>query len=274
MSPVISTVIITATIVVLVLVTVVFANNFLSAKIAESDFNAAKQFMQTVGRQIDDVAWRIGQTETARYTSRDGDVNFLATALTYTIEIKTTENPNWQTLSMNSTGIIFFKMPISKYSITNNYYELIWPTHILNLTLKGSAAPSSKVFTVEKLAMTDGSFIRVVATPMVRIVNSTITTGTNSTFYFKLYLPLLSLQSAPKKWQSVTLTGNSVSVKAKNHITSIKITVTFPQMASGYDNTFFYFPTVTEIINTPTGYDDYVIEFYTGSVGVKLGAYV
>jgi len=273
-SPVISTVIITATIVVLVLVAAVFANNFLSARMAESDFNAAKQFMKTMGLQIDDVAWRIGQTETIRYTSRDGDVNFLNATLNYKIEINT--GSGFTLFSANDTGIIFFKMPVSKYTVSNNYYELIWPAQISNIMLKGSSAPVSKVFAVEKLQnMSDGSYIRVVTAPMIRQINSTITTATNSTFYFKLYLPLLSLESAPKKSQSVTLTGNSILVKTKNHITSIKVTVSFPKSGLGYDNAFFNFPSsLQETINTPPGYDDCVIELYTGAVSVELGAHV
>jgi hypothetical protein len=273
-SPVISTVIITGAIIVLVTVAVVFANNFLSARMAEGDFNAAKQFMKTLGLQIDDVAWRIGQTETIRYTSRDGEVTFVNTTLTYKIEIKTVENPSFTVFSENSTGIVFFRMPVSKYSVSNNYYELIWPSSISNLTLKGSSVPVAKEFAVEKLSMYDGSYIRVVTAPMIRLVNSTITTATNSTFYFKLYLPLISLASAPKKSQSVTLTGESITAKTKNHITAIRITVSFPKASLGFDSTFYNFPTLQETINAPSGYNDCVIEFYTGVVSTSLGAYV
>jgi hypothetical protein len=278
-SPVISTVIITATIIALVMVAVVFANNFLSARLAESDFSAAKQFMQTVGMQIDDVAWRIGQTETIRYSSRYGDINVLSNvSLMYTISITTLENPIPYVFYTNTTQFVFFNMPISQYSVTNNYYEQIWPSQVSSLTLKGSSASTSRVFAIEKLPMPDGNYVRVVTAPTIRLVNSTIETANNSTFYFKLYLPLLSLESAPKKSQSVTLTGDSISIKTQNHIKSISITVSFPQAGSGWDNTFFHFPTVggivKEDINAPSGYTDCVIELYAGAVSVSLGAHV
>jgi len=66
----------TGTVVALISVALVFANNLLSVRMAESEFNSAIQVMQTVGLQIDDVAWVIGRTETARYSSRYGDVGF------------------------------------------------------------------------------------------------------------------------------------------------------------------------------------------------------
>jgi hypothetical protein len=276
---VISTVIITGTIIALVTVAIVFANNFLSARMAESDFNAAKQFMQTLGLQIDDVAWRIGQTETLRYSSRYGDINVLNVNLTYTIEIKTLENPNFYAFYTGNTKFVFFSMPISKYTISNNYYEQIWPSQVSSLTLKGSSAPTSRVFAIQKTSMSDGNYIRVVTAPVIRLINSTIVTATNSTFYFKLYLPLLSNGTAPKKSQSITLTGDSVSVKTQNHITGIRITVDFPQSAAGFNNSFFHFPTVQEVINSPSGYPqlpskDCVIELYTGAVDVSLGVHV
>lgn len=279
-SPVISTVIITATIVALVTVVMVFANNFLSARLAESDFNAAKQFMQTVGLQIDDVAWRIGQTETIRYSSRYGDINVLNVNLTYTIEIQTQESyPNYYTFYTNNTKFVFFNMPISQYTVSNGYFEQIWPSKVSSLTLKGSSASTSRVFAVEKLPMSDGNYVRVVTTPVIRLVNSMINiTTTNSTSYFKLYLPLLFNGTSPKKSQSVTLTGDSISVKTQNHIKSIRVTVSFPQAASGWGNTFFNFPTLQEVINAPSGYPsgnkDCVIELYSGVVSVSLGAHV
>lgn len=279
-SPVISTVIITGTIIALVTVAVVFANNFLSARLAESDFSVAKQFMQTLGLQIDDVAWRMGQTETIRYSSRYGDVNILQNVkLNYTIEIKTLESPStYQVYYSNKTRFVSFNMPVSQYTVSNNYFEQIWPTKVSTLTVKGSSAPTSTVFAVEKTPMSDGSYVRVVTAPVIRLINSTIVTATNSTFYFKLYLPLLSLDTAPKKSQSVTLTGDSVSIKTKNHITSIRISVDFSQ-ASDFNNTFFHFPSVQEVINAPSGYPslptkDCVIELYTGAVSVSLGANV
>jgi polysaccharide deacetylase 2 family uncharacterized protein YibQ len=66
----------TSSVVVLLLVSIVFANNFLGARMAENEYSAIKQFMQTIGLQVDDVAWTIGRTQTMRYASKYGAVNF------------------------------------------------------------------------------------------------------------------------------------------------------------------------------------------------------
>jgi len=251
-----------------------FANNFLSARMAESDYSSAKETMKSIGLQTDDVAWKIGQRETIRYSSRYGTINCFNNTLTYKIYLNNSSQPFFQ----GNTSIIYFNMPISQYTIANNWYQLIWPSQMSTLTLKGSSAPTAKVFGIEKLPMSDGNFIRVVSAPVIRVINSTIVTGSNSTFYFKLYLPLVSLKSAPRISQSVTLTGNSISVKTQNQVTSIRIVVSFPQLASGFDNTFFNFPSVQEIINAPSGYPgvnkDCVVELYTGLVTTELGAHV
>ena len=75
-SPAISSVLLTSAVVVLLLVTIAFGNNFLNARMAENEFSAMKQSMQTVGLQIDDVAWIVGRTQTIRYASRFGHVDF------------------------------------------------------------------------------------------------------------------------------------------------------------------------------------------------------
>jgi len=69
----------------MLLVTTTFANNYLQQRIAENEFDAAKQFMQTTGLQLDDVSWTIGRTQTIRYASTFGQVNFEAPTLNYTI---------------------------------------------------------------------------------------------------------------------------------------------------------------------------------------------
>ncbi|MCJ7430969.1 hypothetical protein MUO83_07145, partial [Candidatus Bathyarchaeota archaeon] len=106
LSPAISSVILTSAVVVLLLVTIVFANNFLSSRMAENEFSAMKQFMQTVGLQMDDVAWTIGRTQTIRYASRFGVVNFESLALNYAVYVNDTFF-----LGNYSTGVLLFNMP-------------------------------------------------------------------------------------------------------------------------------------------------------------------
>ena len=270
-SPAISAVIMTGAIVALVSIALVFANNLLWSKIAEGDFNSAKQFMQTVGLTIDDVAWTVGRTETVRYSSRYGDVTIESSTLNYTVYVETDGNDTYQ--FSYETGVLLFNVPTSKYSVTNDYWELIFPSQSDTLTLKGTSAPVVRVFAVEKLPMGDGSYIRVVVAPSIRFLNSTITMSGSSTYYVKLYLPVLTLGSAPRRAQAVTLTGNSVKAHTISGVTKINVTVSFPKGGSpeNFDASFFNFPSLSEEITIPDGYNDSVFEFYVGEVTVDFG---
>ena len=180
-SPAISTVILTSAVVVLLLVTVTFGNNFLNARMAENEFSAMKQFMQTVGLQIDDVAWTIGRAQTIRYASRYGQVNFVNETLRYTVYVNDVFLANY------STGILLFNMPISQYSVSNNYSERIFPSSDSSFLQIGTSAPVSHVYVIEKLPMNNGNFIRVVVAPSIRMLNSTISTGGEPKNYFRFF---------------------------------------------------------------------------------------
>ncbi len=199
-SPAISTAIITSAVVVMLLVTVVFANNYLQQRIAENEFDAAKQFMQTTGLQLDDVSWTIGRTQTIRYASNYGQVNFEAPALNYTVFID--DNP----IASYTTGVLFFNMPTNKYNLGNDYYQRVFPANTSFLQT-GTSAPVSSVFVIEVVPMIDGNYIRIVVAPSIRMLNSTITSGNTTTNYFNFYLPLLQPGNSPRLSQSMTLQG-------------------------------------------------------------------
>ena len=265
-SPAISTVILTGAVVVLLLVTVTFGNNFLNARMAENEFSAMKQFMQTVGLQIDDVAWIVGRTQTIRYASRFGHVDFESLALSYTIYV----NDDVFLVSY-STGILLFNMPISEYSVSNNYSEQIFPSSDRSFLQLGSSAPVGHVYEIEKVPMNDGNFIRVVVAPSIRMLNSTISTGGEEKNYFRFYLPILSSGTHRYHSQSVTLAGNTVSAKVEGSVNKIKIHLSFLKGSLGFDEDFFNFESVDEEVDIPDGS---VIEFYTGEVIVSLGLHV
>jgi hypothetical protein len=265
-SPAISSVILTSAVVVLLLVTVVFANNFLNARMAENEFSTMKQFMQTVGLQTDDVAWTIGRTQTIRYATKFGQVNFESLALNYSVYVNDTIF-----LADYSTGILLFNMPISRYTMGNNYEERVIPTSDRSFLQKGTTAPVSHVFVVQQAPMNDGSFIRVVVAPSVRMLNSTITTGGETKNYFKFYLPIFSSGNNPRKSQSVTLAGNNVSVDMEGGVSKVKIRVSFPKSGLGFTQGFFNFEDIEEEVNIPSGS---VVEFYSGEVVVSLGLYI
>ncbi len=269
-SPVISSVIITGAMIAIVSVALVFANNFLWSRVAEGEFNSSKQLMQTIGLQIDDVAWTAGRTETTRYSSQYGEVVIEPSVLTYTVSVESDTGTN---VTSYDTGVLLFNLPTSRYSVTNGYWERISPFQDESLTLKGTSAPVSRVFVVERLPMYDGNYIRVVVAPAVRVLNSSISTSTN-TYYVKMYLPVLKAGEAPRLSQSITLTGKSVGAHTLNNVMSINVSVSFPRAASpeNFDSAFFNFPYDSEEISIPTsGYDNIVFELYLSEVSVGFG---
>ena len=263
-SPAISTVIVTAAIVSLLLVAIVFANDFLNTRLAENEFEATKQFMQTVGLQIDDIAWTIGRTQTIRYASNFGFLRFESVALNYTIFI----NDNVISLASYTTGVLIFNMPIEHYNLANNYFERVFPSSDGSFIQEGPSAPVNHVFVIEKLPMADGDFIRIVVAPSIRMLNSTVSTGGVDTNYFKFYLPTLSSGTHRYRSQSVTLVGGPVSVETQGSISKIEVQVDFPKSALGFNEDFFHFESTSEVV---TVLGDSVLEFYTGELTTSVG---
>lgn len=265
-TPAISTVIITSTIVVLLLVTVIFANNYMNARIAENEFSAMEQFMQTVGQQIDDVAWTVGRTQTMRYASQFGQITFGTANLTYALYVNGANTPN---VSF-TTGALFFNMPTGSYNIANNYMELISPTSNSSFLVQGTTAPVSHVFVIERVPMKDGSYVRVVVAPSIRMLNSTVA----NTGYYNFYLPILQPSGNNLHIsQSVTLMATAFNVQTVQNVKEINITVAFPQTSpalGGFDSTFFDFNSSQADLHVPAGSS---LEFYTGNVTVAIGEY-
>jgi hypothetical protein len=261
-SPAISSVILTAAVIVMILVAIAFASNFLDARIAENDFSAMKQFMQTVALQTDDVAWIPGRTQTVRYASKYGQVKFQSLAFSYSFYYNGSPIAN---LSY-SVGVVLFNMPVKEYSLGNNYFQRIFPSS--NRFLQNdTSAPVCRVSVIEKLPMADGDYIRIVAAPLIRQLSSTI----NNVTYIRLYLPVLKAGPHPQNSLSVTLTGKNVTYDMISNINTVKIELGFPNgNATGLTQDFFRFDTTTETISvTPSS----VIEIYTGEVLVSLGLY-
>lgn len=267
-SPVVSAVITTGTIVVLLTVALVFSNNFLWKKMAESDFNSAKQFMQTVGVQIDDVAWTIGRTETVRYSTKYGLMTFLPNASKYTIHY-TTDGENKSVSYL--VGVLLFNIRASDFSMSDDYYQLIFPSSADNLVLTGASAPTGRVFARQKFYMTGGDFIRIVVVPSIRAVFSNITTvGGDNTSYVKLYLPVLKGVGAPRRSQSVTLTSRSINVTTEEEVSAVNVSVSFPLNGSGFGQSFFHFPSTDQTIPVQSGS---VLEIYASEVSTGLGVH-
>jgi hypothetical protein len=269
-------VIITSVIVVLLLIAIVFANDFLGGRIAENEFSANTQFMLATSLQVDDIAWTPGRTQTIRYSSNYGHVEFQPMALSYSFEV------DGQSVFTNVTGMIMYNMPISEYTLGNNYFERKYPSSSGSLLQQGPSAPVGHVLCVEKLNTTEGDYLRVVCVPSIRVLNSTIASESSATNYYKFYLPILELASTNLfRSQSVTMTGSDVTKIAIDGAEEVSITVTFPSEDLGYDENFFRFRddspyqppyenSVVFPLSSSPGVTN-VVEFYVGRVIVSLG---
>jgi hypothetical protein len=256
-SPAISTVILTAAGIVMILVAMNYAENTLSTKMAANEFSSNQQFLRTTGQQIDDIAWIVGRTQTISYSGNYGQVSFQPDVLTYTFEVQTSSG--WQSPVSYSTGIILFNMPVSSYSMGNNYID---PGASTSFLMSGSSAPVSKVYSIEKIPMNDGSYLRTVVVPTVRVL------GSNSDF--KFYLPTLDNGTNLYRSQSITMVGNGISkqIETKQDVNQVRITVAYTKAAKGFDSSFFNFNQATETYDVPNHSN---VEIYVGNVIVTIG---
>jgi len=259
-----------AAVMVMILVAMSYATNVLDARLAENEFSANKQFMLATGLQIDDIAWTVGRTQTITYTSRFGYVKFQPLAVRYSVDLYS--DSAWVNVFSNVTsGMIMYNMPISKYNLGNNYFERISPSSNGSFLQDGPTAPVSHVYIVEQLPMTDGNFIRIVAVPSVRVLNSSIIGPSQSTTtnYYKFFLPTLETASEnPFLTQSVTMVGSEVIKVIRREVSQVRITVDFPSAGTGFNSTFFGFE---RIVETKPLTADSVVEFYVGKVIVSVG---
>ncbi len=255
--------IITASVIVLILVAMNYSNGLLSTRMAENEFSTNKQYMRTVGLQIDDVAWTVGRTQEVTYASKFGYIQFQESAVEYTFQVHSTSG--WQPLAApGETGIIMYNVPADTYSNGNNYFESILSDG--SFVQSGSLAPVSRVFCVEKLSMTNGSCTRVVVVPTIRMLNSTIIGETANTY--KFYLPVLETGSSHNGPKSLSLTGNGITKTSISGCDQLRVDVSFPKAAWGFDNSFFHFNCTT--LTVPLGADSSV-EFYVGKISASVG---
>ncbi len=258
----------TATIIVIVLVAMGYGQSYLTLSIAQNEFSTNEQFMLTTGLQIDNVAWMIGRAQTIQYTSTYGSLQTLPDMLTYTVDMY-----NGGTL-LNSTtletGIIVYNVPTAEYSLGKNYKHPIGSSNNAFLQ-NGSAAPDSYAYSVEKLAMSDGNYLRIVVVPTIRMMTSKV--GNEN--YVEFYMPLLTNGTSPCLSKSVTLICQNVNQYMQSRITKVTITPDYPALAKGYDSSFFPFPNQNGQSESWSSPDStvYTTEVFIGQVSVSVGLY-
>ena len=262
--------ILTAATIVMILVTMTYSYNLLNARLAENEFGTNKQYMRTIGLQIDDIAWTIGRTQEITYSNRFGFIQFQDSTLEYTFELHS-EAGGWETLPVSvETGVIMYNIRIDSYSPGLGYFE-----YVLNdgsIVRNGSLAPANRVFCVEKVPMADGSYTRVVVAPTIRMLKSTIEGDTQANSY-KFYLPSLVTATTNYGPQSVSLAGSGIE-KFRfdgSGYDELKVTITFPKESGGFDNSFFNFDSSLGVVTTIIDLENAsLLEFYVGRVSTAI----
>jgi hypothetical protein len=249
----------------MILVAMSYTNGYLDTRLAENEFNTNKQFMLTTGFQIDDIAWTIGRTQTVRYSSRFGQVSFQNNTLEYKVYVDYSAGGS-EHLFDYQTGIILYNMPIEEFTLGNSYFERVYPSSD-SFVQDGSSAPVSHIFVAEKLPMSDGDFVRVVAAPSIRQLDSSIGS--------RFYLPSLSNGTSPHFSQSVTLRGQNLVKYVRDNVANVRFELSFPQEANNFDSGFFQFAEDIVDIDVSAGSPSgSLVEFYLGEVTVSLGEYI
>lgn len=229
----------------------------------QNEFNTNQQFMLTTGLQIDDVAWLMGRTQTVQYSNTAGSLQFESNMINYTMQVF--QGAVAQPPITLQTGVILFNVPTSEYSLGNNYLHPISSSNNSFLQ-EGSAAPVSYVYSIEKIPMSDGNFVRIVAVPTIRMMTTTVGTGS----YVEFYLPLLVNGSNLGLSQSVTLIGQTINQYLQSNVTKVQFTMSFPQASGGFNSGFFPFQSTTK---TVTFTSSSTVEMYEGKVSVSIGLY-
>ncbi len=255
----------------MVLVAMSYAQVYLGSSMAQNEFSTNKQFMLTTGLQIDDVAWMMGRTQTIRYSSTYGSLEYEPQALDYSMEVN--ESNVWVPLNVTlATGIVLFNMPTTAYTLGNNYLDRIFPSTNGSFLQEGPSAPVSYVYALEKIPMSDGNFIRIAIVPSIRMLNTVV--GSQS--YVEFYLPLLENGTNLNLSQSVTLIGQSFAQCVQSGVTQVRFNATFPKASAGFDAGFFPFENTLQqnhysvTVNLPA---NSTVELYMSDVSVSIGLY-
>lgn len=269
LSPAISTVIMTAAIIVMVLVAMDYGQSYLSSNMARNEFSTNEQFMLTTGLQIDDVAWTTGRAQTIQYSSTYGDLQLLPDALNYTITLWL---PSGEVVSYNlQTGIIAYNVPTTEYSLGNNIVEPLSASSNCSFLQSGTSAPVSCVYAIEKLPMSDGNFARIVVVPTIREMTTNMNTALGTQTYEELYLPVLLSGTSLGLSQSVTLVCQNINQYLQNGVTKMQITAVYPLASEGFNSGFFPFEgtTITQTYVNPYP----AVQLFVGEVSVSVGLY-
>jgi len=267
-STIIATVLLMAITLFCMSLTLNFVQQNLARHDGENDFTLAKTFMKNIGLSVDDVAWHPGQSDTIQYSSQSAEIHLRPRLIHYKIEVWKVGDHGYSTLKEYDTAVLFYDLPLAKYSLDNTYFEDILPSTMTQLIQNSTEAPITRVFAVQRPAITDeNDYIKVGVASLFRSVQFQINADGVTTNYLKIYLANMTqgaLTTANPRY--ITLTGTKVDASVINNVEHLRITISFPNSAIGYGSSFFNFPVTTQTIDFPVSGTE--VELYIGSVQV------
>jgi hypothetical protein len=249
-------------------ITLSFVQNSLAHHQGESDLTFAKVFMNTLGLQIDDVAWLPGQMDMVQYSSQYAEMYLKNNLLNYQIQVKYIGVPGETTVASFQANPFFFNIPTNVYTLDNTYFENILPGTVIHLIQNGTNAPVARVFAIQRNPIgNESDYIRVCVVPVPRVSQYSITTDSGTTRYLKMYMVnLVEGNSTTQNPKYVTSTGKGVSTQIFTGVESVTVTLNFPKSSDGYNNGFFMFPETLQTISL--GGNSFQLEIYQSTIEI------
>jgi len=267
-STIVATVLLMAITLFCMSLTLNFVQTSLARHDGENEFTLAQTFMKNIGLSVDDVAWHPGQSNTIQYSSKSAEINLRPGLIHYKIEVWRVGDHAYSPLKEFDTSVLFYDLPLTRYSLDNTYFENILPSSMTQLVQNSTEAPIARVFAVQRPPIVgENAYIKVGVASLLRSVQFNINANGVKTSYLKVYLANMTLgplTTANPRY--ITLTGKNVDASVYNNILHLRITISFPKSANGYSQSFFSFPVTTQTIDFPASGAE--VELYTGNLQV------
>jgi hypothetical protein len=257
-STVVTTIIITAVIISMVVSVSFYYLNLRTRQLSTNEYESMKSFMKTFASHVDKAAWNPGLTRTLSHANQYGLFEGVNNVLEYSIYVDA--GAGWNLIGNFYTGLWQYKISTSYYGAGNDYFSLLSPFS-MKFMREGVNEATSVVWERELHPMSDGSYLRILAAPTIRVYNYTIAAG-ETHYYYRVMIPLMNYMGS-FTINRVGITGVKYSLNSTTTGVGIRAVVTFPNV--NYGSSLFHFEQTSYDISTPSGS---IVEIFIGEVNI------
>ncbi len=201
-SPAISTVIITAVTVVLVLITGTYANQVLERQRGSAELETVKKSILSFDDAIRDVAWDRDSSRSVRFTVNYGDLRLLPDALTLAVSVQGYQNASYS----STTGYV-------RYSISTSYVTMGEGTVIYLLGSSDTVSTESTGSAGRVCSAQTGSWINTTLSYGVKAMKIyTVQVNQTSVSYVDIWIVKLKMPSARSYINDFSLVARSPNI--------------------------------------------------------------